>query len=105
MEQQVINAIESCRECAITCKACAASLKEDESMQHCISSCLECAMICELCVSLGESHSDLFLKSLDLAMDACMRCIDCCEKNQQDTCIKCAWQCRKTTVDMINLIG
>jgi hypothetical protein len=104
MDSQLYNAIEACRQSAICCKECAAALQETGN-ENCIKICMECAMICELCVSLGESNSIYFQKSLDLAMDACMNCISVCENNASANCMKCAWQCRKATVDFLNFIG
>ncbi len=103
MDEKLNTAVEACRESAISCKECAASLK-DSGMEDCIKICMECAMICELCVSLGENKSTYFKKALNLAMDAFMDCINACENNASANCMKCAWQCRKATVDFISVM-
>ena len=98
------SVIESCRESARLCKACAAAAVSNGEKEDCEKPCLDCAAICELCVTLGESESPFFKQAVELCIDACMNCVAVCEENGCEICMKCAFQCRICTVDCFNIV-
>lgn len=104
--EQFIDCIDACNECAIECENCASTCLEDPNVNNfteCIRLNRYCADICRITatfLSRGEGFSE---QICSLCAEICEACADECSKYQMEHCQICADTCRTCADECKNM--